>query len=93
MGERKLESVTAIDNRFLFYTYPMNGFSLRFVSGPEDIKNVTPGWWLDTWEIVAGKRRFSFGPQNNVVFATKETAVEAQTELKKAVDVITEVVE
>lgn len=93
MGERKLESTTAIDNRFFFYNYPLEGFSLKFISGPEMTKNVKPGAWLDTWETPDGKRRFAFGPRKNVVFATKEAAIEAQTELKKAVEVVTEVAE
>lgn len=93
MGERKLESTTAIDNRFFFYAYPLEGFSLKFVSGPDMTKNVKPGSWLDTWETADGKRRFAFGPRKNVAFATKEAAIDAQTELKKAVDIVTEVAE
>jgi hypothetical protein len=93
MGERKLERFTVIDNRFFLYGYPLQGFSLKFVSGPDMTKDVKPGSWLDTWETVDGKRRFGFGPQRNVAFATKEDATAAKTELEKAVEIITEVVE
>jgi hypothetical protein len=93
MGERKLESFTVPDTRFFMYGYPLQGFSLKFVSGPEMTKAIKPGSWLDTWEIIDGKRRFAFGPQKNLAFATKEAAVDAQTELKKAVDITTEVAE
>ena len=93
MGERKLERIMEPDRRFFLYGYPLQGFSLKFVSGPESAKDIKPGSWLDTWEIVDGKRRFGFGQQRNVAFATKEGAMAAKTELEKAVDVITEVVE
>jgi hypothetical protein len=93
MGERKLESITGIDNTYTFDGYPLQGFSLKFVSGPEMTKAVKPGSWLNTWETVDGKRRFNFGPRKTVVFATEQAAIDAQTELKKAVDVVTEVAE
>jgi hypothetical protein len=78
MGERKLETHTEVDRRFFLYEFPLNGFSLRFVSGPEMTKNVCPGEWLDRWETIDGKRRFAFGPRKNVAFASKEAAMEAQ---------------
>jgi hypothetical protein len=93
LGERKLERTTVADNRFFLYGYPLQGFSLKFVSGPEMTKDVKPGSWLDTWETIEGKRRFGFGTQRNVALATKEAAIDAKTELEKAVDIITEVVE
>lgn len=93
MGERKLGSTTVRDNRLFLYDCPLQGFSLKFVSGPEMTRNVKQGAWLDTWEIVDGKRRFAFGPRKNLAFGTKEGAIDAQTELKKAVDIITEVAE
>jgi hypothetical protein len=93
MAERKLETGCLTDNRFFLYEFPLQGFSLKFVSGPEMTKNVKPGEWLDRWETVEGKRRFAFGPRKNVAFATKEVAIEAQSELQKAVDIITEVAE
>jgi hypothetical protein len=93
MGERKLGSTTVRDNRLFLYDYPLQGFSLKFVSGPEMTKNVKSGSWLDTWETVDGKRRFAFGPRKNVAFATKEAAMDAQTELKKAADIVTEIAE
>ena len=93
MGERKLERIFEVDRRFYLYGFPLQGFSLKFVSGPDMTKDIKPGSLLDTWEIVDGKRRFGFGPLKSVSFSTKEAAVDAQTELKRAVDVITEVVE
>jgi hypothetical protein len=93
MGERNLESIRATDNKFTFDGYPLEGFSLKFVSGPEMTKSVTPGSWLNTWETVDGKRRFNFGPRKTMAFATEQAAIDAQTELKKAVDIITEVAE
>lgn len=93
MGERKLERISVTDNRFFLYGYPLQGFSLKFVSGPEMAKDIKRGSWLDTWETIEGKRRFGFGPQRNVAFATKEAAIDAKTELEKAVEIITEVVE
>jgi len=93
MGERKLERITVTDNRFFLYGYPLEGFSLKFVSGPDMTKDVKPGSWLDTWEILDGKRRFGFGSQRNVAFPTEEAAVAAKTELEKAVEIITEVVQ
>jgi hypothetical protein len=93
MGERKLESFSAVDNRFTFDGYPLKGFSLKFVSGPEMTKNVKRGSWLDTWETFEGKRRFGFGPRKTVAFVTEQAAIDAQTELKKAVEIITEVAE
>ena len=92
MGETKLECITEPDRRFVLYGYPLQGFSLKFVSGPEMTKDIKPGSLLDTWEIVEGKRRFSFGPQKGVAFSAEEAAMAAKTELEKAVDVITEIV-
>jgi hypothetical protein len=93
MAERKLERIIVADRRFFLYGFPLQGFALKFVSGPEGTKDVKAGSWLDTWEIVDGKRRFGFGPQRNVAFSTKEGAIDAQKELEKAVEIITEVVE
>ncbi len=93
MAERKLETEQIIDHRFFLYEFPLQGFSLKFVSGPEMTRSVKPGEWLDRWETLDGKRRFAFGPRKNVVFVTRDAAIEAQTELKKAVDIITEVAE
>jgi hypothetical protein len=93
MGERKLERISVVDHRFFFYAYPLKGFSLRFVSGPEMTKGIKHGSWLDTWETIDGKRHFGFGPQKNVVFATKEAAIDAKKELEKAVDIITDIEE
>lgn len=93
MGERKLETTFITDRRFFLYEFPVQGFSLKFASGPEMTKNIKAGDWLDTWETVEGKRRFAFGPRKNVAFATKEAAIEAKTELEKAVSIITEVAE
>jgi hypothetical protein len=56
-------------------------------------KDIKPGFWLDMWEIVDGKRRFTFGPRKNLAFASKQAAMDAQAELKKAVDIITEIAE
>jgi hypothetical protein len=92
MGEAKLERAIRADRRFFLYDYPLQGFSLRFVSGPDLTKEVKPGSWLDTWENTE-KIRFSFGPKRTLAFRTKEAAVAVQKELDKAVDIITEVVE
>ena len=54
MAERRLESNTVTDNSFRFDNYPLPGFSLKFVSGPEMTKNLKKGWWLHTWETVDG---------------------------------------
>jgi hypothetical protein len=35
MAERKLESRTVRDNRLFLYDFPLQGFSLKFVSGPQ----------------------------------------------------------
>lgn len=91
MGERKLERITVTDNRFFLYGYPLQGFSLKFVSGPDMTKDVKPGSWLDSWQNIEGNVRFNFGPQKSVAFATKEAAIAVQKELEKAVDIITEV--
>jgi len=93
MSERKLERVTVDDRRLFEYGYHPKGFSLKFVSGPELTKDVKPGSWLDSWEVSEGKTRFSFGPRKNVFFATKEVAIAVQTDLKQAVDIITEIAE
>jgi hypothetical protein len=93
MGERKLERILEVDRRFCLYGFPLQGFSLKFISGPDMTKEIKPGSLLDTWEIVDGKRRFGFGSQKSVSFTTKEAAIDARTELKRAVDVIAEVVE
>ncbi len=92
MGEIKLERITATDRRFSLDGYPLQGFSLKFISGPEVTKDIKPGSWLEIWEFVDGKIRFGFGPQKNVAFPTKEAVVGVQKELNK-VDIITEVVE
>ncbi len=93
MGERQLESITTTECKLTFDAYPLRGFSLKFVSGPKMTKSVKPGSWLNTWETVDGKRRFNFGPRKNVAFVTEQAAIDAQAELKKAVDIITEVAE
>lgn len=93
MGERKLEQSYITDRRFFLYEFPLQGFSLRFVSGPDLTKDITPGAWLDRWETLDGKRRFAFGPRKNVAFITKEAAIAAQAELEQAVDIVTEVAE
>jgi hypothetical protein len=93
MAERKLERSTAIDNGFFLYDYPVEGFSLKFVSGPELTKDVKKGSWLDSWQNSEGKIQFTFGPQKRVAFNSKETAIAVQRELEKAVDIITEVAE
>ena len=94
MAERKLERYTVRDNRFFLYGYSLlQGFSLTFVSGPEMTKDVKQGSWLDTWETEDGTRTFSFGPRRNLTFGTKEAAVAVKTELERAVEIITEVVE
>ena len=93
MAERKLESNTVPDNSFRFDSYPLQGFSLKFVSGPEMTKNVKKGWWLHTWETVDGKRRFAFDSQKVLAFPSKEAATAAKEELEKAVEIITEVAE
>jgi hypothetical protein len=93
LAERKLESDTVLDNSFRFDSYPLPGFSLRFISGPEMTKNLKKGWWLHTWDTVDGKRRFAFDSQKVLVFPSKEAATAAKEELQKAVDIITEVAE
>jgi hypothetical protein len=93
MGERKLERNTVPDNTFRFASYPVAGFSLKFVSGPELTKDVKPGWWLQKWETADGQRRFLFGPDKDLAFTSKDAAVAAKTELEKAVNIITEVAE
>lgn len=93
MAERTLSTFTEPDRSFRLYQYPVSGFSLKFVSGPEMTKNVKPGHWLSTWDTRDGKRVFGFGPTKDIVFASKEAATDAKTELEKAVEVITEVAE
>jgi hypothetical protein len=92
MSERKLSTFTEVDNSVRFYRYPVDGFSLKFVSGPEMTKNVQPGHWLIKWEMRNGNRIFGFGPERDVIFVSREAAKEAQDELKNAVEVVTEVV-
>jgi hypothetical protein len=91
--ERKLETFKELDRSFRLFEYPLLGFSLRFVSGPEMTKNVQPGEWLSRWTTADGKRVFGFGPYKDIAFASKEEAIAAKTELEKAVDIITEVAE
>jgi hypothetical protein len=93
MAEGKLETEYITDRRLFLYEFPLRGFSLKFVSGPEMTKNIKPGEWLDRWEMTEGKRRFAFGPRKNVAFVTKEAAIDAQTELRTFVDVVTEIAE
>jgi hypothetical protein len=93
MAERELEKMPDLSMRFRLEGYQLHGFCLKFVSGPDMTKDVQPGSWLDRWETAAGKRRFNFGPQPDVAFASKRAAEDARTELNRAVDIITEVVE
>ena len=93
MIERELERDTVLDHGFRFYSYPLQGSSLKFVSGPAMTKDIGKGWWLHTWEIVDGKRRFAFDPQKVLAFPSKEAATAAKDELEKAVGIITEVAE
>jgi len=41
----------------------MQGFCLKFVSGPGLPKDVKPGEWLESWEISGGRITFTFGPR------------------------------
>jgi hypothetical protein len=75
------------------YEYPLPGFSLKFVSGPEKTKTIKAGSWLIRWELTQGKRIFGFGEKKTILFPTGEMALAAKTELQKEADVITEVVE
>jgi hypothetical protein len=98
MAERKLEVTTKPDNRIVFYGYSltgeqMQGFSLKFVSGPTLTKNIKSGWWLQHWATENGQRQFLFGPEKLLAFASKAAATAAKEELEKAVDIITEVAE
>jgi hypothetical protein len=93
MAERELEKMLDLSWRFRLEGYQLHGFCLKFVSGPDMTKDVQPGSWLDRWETANGKRRFSSGPQPDVAFASKQGAEDAQTELKRAVDIITEIAE
>ena len=93
MAEKKLETFTEVDRSFRLYEYPLPGFSLKYISGPEITKNLTSGLWLNRWENTSTKRVFAFGPEKNLVFTTKEAALAAKAELESAVDVITEVAE
>lgn len=99
MAERKLEVITKLDNSFRFYTYPLTAaehrerFALKLVSAPPSEKPVTPGWWLNHWNTVDGKREFDFGPANPVVFPSKDAAIAKKEEIEKAVDIVTEVVD
>lgn len=92
MGERKLETITEVDRRVFIYDFSMGGFALRFVSGPEIANGPQRGDWLDRWETHDGKQRFGFG-KRRILFTTKEAAGQVQAELRKAVDIITEIVE
>jgi hypothetical protein len=52
LGNRKLERLIG-EERMLFslWQYPLQGPSLRFVSGPGGMaETVKPGWWLNVWE-------------------------------------------
>jgi hypothetical protein len=93
MGERKLQRNTVPDNTFRFPSYPVTGFSLKFVSRPELTKDVSPGWWLWKWETAEGQRRFLFGREKDLAFASRDAALAAKHELEKAVDIVTEVAE
>jgi hypothetical protein len=99
MAERKLEVTTKPDNRVFFYTYSlagfghMEGFSLKFVSGPPMTKDVKPGWWLQHWGMLNGQRQFLFGPEKLLAFVSEQAATAAKEELEKAVDIITELAE
>lgn len=92
MGERKLETFSEVDRRVFIYDHSGQGFALKFVSGPEGAASLPKaGDWLDRWEAVDGKRRFGFG-KNPVVFTEMKGAEAVQSELKKAVDFVTEIV-
>jgi hypothetical protein len=88
----RIERFAFADLRVELYPYSLEGFSLRYISGLDDLK---PGAWLDMWETKEEKRLFHFGtyPEKSFVFATKEEAVSAQTELEYTVGVITVVAE
>lgn len=87
MGEKKLERTAGIDNTFSFDEYPLKGYSLKFVSGPETTKDVKPGSWLNSWS--EGKVQFTFGPRKTLAFASKEAAEAVRKELEKSVDILT----
>jgi hypothetical protein len=99
MAETKLEVTAKLDTRMYFYTYPLTaaaqreGFALKLISAPPSEKQVKPGWWLNHWETADGKRVFDFGPDNPVIFASKDGAIATKEELEKKVDIITEVVD
>ena len=93
MAESKLETFTELDNSLKLYQYGLQGFGLKFVSGPEITKNVKAGDWLSRWDEKNGKRIFGFGPTKDVVFVSKEDADLARDELKKTVGVLVEAVE
>jgi hypothetical protein len=93
MADRTLESRITTYSRFFSYEYPVEGFSLKFASGPGMTKDVKPGEWLESWENYRARLTFSFGPQKTIVFVTKEAAIDVQKELERAVDIITTVAE
>ena len=91
MGERKLRRITEIGRRLYLLDYPVHGLGLKFVSGPEETKDIKLGSWLENWEVRDGKRVFGFGTNKGVIFSTLEDATAVQEQLKSAVDVITEI--
>jgi hypothetical protein len=92
--KRRIECVVVPERRVFLFGYPSAGVSLKYVSGPDETKEIKPGSWLDMWSLENGKRQFHFGsfPQKNAIFATKELALAAKAELEM-VGVITEVAE
>ncbi len=88
----RIERFAFADHSVELYPHSLEGFSLRYISGLDETK---PGAWLDRWETKEGERLFHFGAcaEKSFVFATKENAVAAQTELEYALGVITIVAE
>jgi hypothetical protein len=90
---QKIESITVPERRLFLYNCPLRGFSLKYVSGPNETKGIKLGSWLDTCTLENGRRQFHFGsfPEKSLVFESREQALAAQTELQSMVGVITEV--
>ena len=93
--KRNIERLTVPERRVFLYGFPLEGFSLRYVSGPTETSEIKPGSWLDVWSLENGKRQFHFGsfPEKNVVFATKEQALAAKSELEEMIGLIAELAE
>jgi hypothetical protein len=91
----ELTCIRVPERRAIIRGYRLNGWSLKYVSGPDATNGIKRGAWLNTWALENTMREFGFGsfPEKSLVFATKEEALGAKAELEQMAGVITEIAE